>query len=307
MSTLELQNHVTFKNVLVATDFSDVSKRALEWAAGVTDGDHGQVFVLHVIPSEARLPVPLDPLLESLERSFSEARHKLEDFASSGVLAHARHQEILETGPVWDAVADIIQHNQIDLLVVGTHGRTGLRKFMLGSVAEELFRRAPCPVLTIGPAVEQSREINRVLFATDFGASSAQALPYAEDFANKSGGELTLLNLVSPQPVEYVGPFWYPGNDVLEVEEANRRNAMKKLQDLVPANSGLRCKVGHVVDIQVPPVGILNCAAQRDADLIVMGVKKSNAGAARFAAHAPWATAYEVVCRAHCPVLTVRS
>lgn len=306
MTTLELGKSVTFKNILVATDFSDASKHALQCAAAITDLNGAELFILHAVPPEPHLPVPLDPLPASADREFSEAKLNLEKAVSTGLLSHVHHEGILEHGPVGEVVLDAIQREKIDLLVLGTHGRTGLKKLVLGSVAEELFRRAPCPVLTVGPSAVPARQIRKVLFATDFGPSSRQALPYAIDFANQTGGELILLHVVSPFPVDYVGPLWYPGTDLVEREESSRQESLKRLRDLLPSNSGLSCYVDHVVEVHLAPEGIINFAKQHEVDLIVMGVRESGTNAPRLSAHMPWATAYDVVCHAACPVLTIR-
>ncbi len=307
MTTLELEKSLTFKNILVATDFSETSKHALQCAVAITDLNQSQLFVLHALLPEPRMPVPLDPLPSRADRDLSEAKLKLEGVTSPELIGHVHHKEILERGPVGEVVLDVIQRENIDLLVLGTHGRTGLKKLVLGSIAEELFRRAPCPVLTVGPSAVLSREIRKVLFATDFGSASVQALPYAMDFANQREGKLTLLHLVSPMPVEYVGPAWYPGTDVVERKDASKSKCLQQLRNLLPSNSGLKCEVEHLVEFHFAPEGILNTAAEREVDLIVMGVKQSGTNVSRLAAHMPWAIAYEVVCQAACPVLTIRA
>lgn len=308
MHTLELEKSVTFKNILVATDFSDASKHALQCAAAVTDANDAKLFVLHAVPPLPHLPVPLDPLPASVDPEIFEAKNNFHKVVATGPLGRVHHEEILERGPVPEVVLEAVRKEKIDLLVLGTRGRTGLTKLVLGSVAEELFRRAPCPVLTVGPSAGETRhQIRRVLFATDFGPSSLQALPYAIDFANRIGGELILLHLVSPMPVEYVGPFWYPGTDVIEREETSRRKGLEQLRGLLPSNAGLKCRVEHMVEFHFPPEGIIRVATERDVDMIVMGVRESGANAPRLAAHMPWATAHEVVCHAACPVLTVRA
>ena len=307
MTTLELAKSITFKNILVATDFSDASKPALECAAKIAGLSEAQLFVLHALPPEPRLPVPLDHLPARLDRDLSEAKLNLKKTVASEPLRHIRHEEIMERGPVCDVVLDVIQKKKIDLLVLGTHGRTALKKIFLGSIAEELFRRASCPVLTVGPSAEPLRQIRRVLFATDFGHASAQALPYAMEFANQTDGELTLLHVASPLPVEYVGPGWYPGSDFTELRMASERKSMQQLQDLLPSGDGLKCKVEHLVEVNSVPAGIIEVAVRLGADLIVMGVRESGTSMPRLAAHMPWAIAYEVACHATCPVLTIRA
>ncbi len=305
MTTLELEKSATFKNILVATDFSPASKHAVEYAAAITDLNQGQLFVLHALPPEARLAVPLDPMPARTDRDLAEARLSLQKLGAEEPVRHVHHEELLERGPVWEAVLETIERKKIDLLVLGTHGRTGLKKIVLGSTAEELFRRAPCPVLTVGPSA-MPRRIRKVLFATDFGPASAHALPFAIDFANKSEGELILLHLVSPMPIEYVGPTWYPGTDLSEREKVTKERVLQQLRNLIPAGSSLKCKVEHLVAFHFAPEGIIDTAMNRDVDLIVMGIKQSGTRAPRLAAHMPWAIAYEVVCHSGRAVLTVR-
>jgi nucleotide-binding universal stress UspA family protein len=306
MTTLELEKSVTFENILVATDFSEASKPALAWAEAITELNKGQLFVLHAVPPEPHPPVPLDPLPASADRELVEAKLNFKKNVAMP-LGSTHHEEILKRGPVAEAVLDTIRRKTIDLLVLGTHGRTGLKKLVIGSTAEELFRCAPCPVLTVGPSAARIGPIRKVLFATDFGPSSLQALPYAIDLANSTGGELTLLHLVSPFPVDFVGPLWYPGDDVVEREEIVGKQRMKQLRDLLPSSSGLKCSVKHRVEFHFVPEGILDAARASQADVIVMGVKQSSMSASRLAAHMPWAIAHEVVCRAACPVLTIRA
>jgi nucleotide-binding universal stress UspA family protein len=310
MTTLELEKNITFKNILVATDFSDASNRALQCAAAIahTGALHERkLYVLHAPAPAPRSPVPLDLLPMNAERDLWEAKETLANVVCTEPLRGLRVEEILKRGAVAEVVLDAVQENSIDLLVLGTHGRTGLRKMVLGSIAEELFRRARCPVLTVGPSAVSVKAIRRVLFATDFGSSSVQALPYAIDFANQAGGELILLHLVAPFPVDYVGPFWYPGTDLVERERSCQQGCRDKLRGLLPSNSGLKCSLEHVVEVHLAPEGIIKFAAQYKVDLIVMGVKESGTSAPRLSARMPWANAYDVICHAQCPVLTVRS
>jgi nucleotide-binding universal stress UspA family protein len=309
MATAELQTGVRFKNILVGTDFSDASLNALGYAAAFSHLHDAKLFVAHVLSPEGRMPIPIEPLPPSLDRSRIEAERNLKSLATEEPLQHMTYEEILEEGPIGDVVLDIIRRKEIDLLVLGTHGRTGLKKLLLGSTAEELFRLAPCPVLTIGRAVMGRNAgkagIRRVLFVTDFGAASLKALRYALSLANENAGTLTVLHVVPPVPVSDAGPFWYPGIDLVERQETSRRDNLERLQKLVPRDPNLACGLDLMVEFDFVPEGILRVASERAVDLIVMGVKRSST--ARTVAHLPWAIAHEVVCQAKCPVLTVRA
>ncbi|HEY6183954.1 MAG TPA: universal stress protein [Terriglobales bacterium] len=306
MPTLELEKSVTFQNIVVATDFSSASQRAFEYAANIAGDNDAQLYVLHASPPEVRLPVPLDPLPASLDPELVDARENLRKLSESEAIKHLRHEEIVERGTVWDVVKDIAEKKSADLVVVGTHGRTGLRKLVLGSVAEEIFRGAGCPVLTVGPCATAIRPIRRVLFATDFDPASVHALPYAIDFANRADGELVLLHLTQPIPVEYVGPAWYPSSDFVDREEMDKQEFLPKLAQLLPSHEGLKCSVKYVVETHYPAEGIVGYAKAMNADLIVVGIRQYGKSSPQIASHMPWAIAYEVVCSAECPVLTVR-
>jgi len=183
----------------------------------------------------------------------------------------------------------------VDLVVVGTHGRTGIRKLLLGSVAEEIFRLAPCPVLTVELRahrdVPAQAVLRHILYATDFTPTAERAAAYATSLAQEHQVRLTLLHVVP------------------EATQASRQNTgllrtffAKRLRQLVPPEADLRCDPQFVVEFGSPADGILKVAAEGQADLVVLGVRRS----ANFPGHLPPATAYQVVCQAQCAVLTVR-
>jgi nucleotide-binding universal stress UspA family protein len=197
--------HISFKSILCATDFSGVAKTALAYAASIARTHHAKLYVVHVLPDEAPLPIPSDPLPASLARDRSEAESNMRILGKEHCLVDLPHEDIVERGPTQEVIADLIRQKGIDLLVLGTHGRSGLNKLLLGSVAEELFRIAACPVLTVGTPVPEPREsgldIRKVLFPTDFEQPSLMALPYAISIANENAGRLILLHVVTPKPV----------------------------------------------------------------------------------------------------------
>jgi nucleotide-binding universal stress UspA family protein len=194
----------------------------------------------------------------------------------------------------------------VDLIVIGTHGRTGFRKVVMGSVAEKIFRHASCPVLTIGPGVPSEapavEQFHRILFPTDFGGASQHALSYAIALANSSHAKLVLLHVLSPMPVVETGPYWYLANDVNQRREIVRPAATERLRNLLPPGTRLFSSPQFEVVFDFPPEGIAAVAAEQKADLILMGVRGASL---RTGNHIPWAVAHEVLCRAHCPVLTV--
>jgi len=309
METIELKQSVTFKNILLATDFSEVSRRAVPYAAAIASRYGSKIYLVHVIPPEARMPIPIEPLPPELDYGRVKAEREMTNFLRGDVLGDIPHEVLLEQGPIWDALSALIERDEIDLLVLGTHGRGGLKKVILGSVAEELFRLASCPVLTVGPAVPAepagSKEFRRILFATDFGPASLNALQYAISLATENKARLMLLHVVMPVPVLDVGPYWYAGTDLVEQQKREKARYLGRLKDLIPPEANLPFDPEFLVDFDFTPDAIVKIAADFQADLIVMGVNQ--AASARASAHLPWATAHAVVCHAKCPVLTVRS
>lgn len=279
------------RNILLATDFSAFSETALYYAAAMARRTGATVHIGHVIVPEAwqymcveTMPVPFDYLREGAERQMAL-------FLQSEALKDVPHRAWIEEGPVWDALEGLIQQQHVDLVVVGTHGRTGLKKLLLGSVAEEIIRISPCPVLAVGPQAERHRaaDVREILFATDFTPESLAALPFALDQAHNYGARLTLLHVV-PEP----------GRKPLPDRARVMTCLQEKLKALIPAEASNRYNPDCLVKIGNPAEVILQTAEEIPADIIVLGVHLSGA----LPGHSLGSTVYKVVCEAACPVLT---
>jgi nucleotide-binding universal stress UspA family protein len=211
------------------------------------------------------------------------------------------HDVQLPKGKVSNELARIVEEEKIDLLVLGTRGRTGLHKVVLGSVAEEVFRAAKCPVLTVGPnfCCKPASEVHfeHILFATDLSEDSLSALPYAISLAEEDQARITLLYVVH-QPLAGVP---HP--------EQLKASLMSQLRDLIPREAEPWCEAECRVEFsqQFGPPGekILQVAAEQCADLIVLGVRKMH-GPGIAVTHLTPTTAQYTVAHAQLPVLTVR-
>jgi nucleotide-binding universal stress UspA family protein len=287
-------SRLSLKNILFTTDFSEASATALPYLRALAKWFGAKVVVAHSAAAETPLALPMEPLPPEMDFEWDRARKKLDELAGSNPVPGAACETVLCRGDLWNTIPDLVEQYQIDLAVLGTHGREGVKKLVLGSAAEQIFRRATCPVLTVGPNAHRTEvefeSWKHILFATDFSEGSLHALPYALSIAEENQAQLTLAHFVSLVPMQR--------QEV--VEEQNR----KRLRALLPADSADWCTPECVVRFEFPSDGILKLAEERGADLIVMGVHKSNTP--RALAHMPWAIAYEVVCHARCPVLTVR-
>jgi nucleotide-binding universal stress UspA family protein len=212
-------------------------------------------------------------------------------------LADVVHDARIAQGvPLWPAIEQAIQAQHIDVIVIGTHGRTHAQKLLLGSFAEEIFRRSSVPVLTIGPSVRKNMAnkglFDSVLFATDFSKPCEIAAPFAVSLAEENDARLILLCVV-------VEPRT---NDVRKVAITD---IMEGLHHIVPDEARMWCHPVAMVKYGEAADRILEVATERGADLIVLGVRGAadHLGAAT---HLERATAHKVVARARCPVLTVR-
>jgi nucleotide-binding universal stress UspA family protein len=298
----------------MATDFSPASQRALEYALAIARRYGSEISVVHAIPAEPRESVPMDPLPRELNRDRLEAERDMQRLEQEAHLGDFTHHTVVERGSVWDVLSSIIERDHPGLLVLGTHGRGGLKKLTLGSVAEEVLRLAACPVLTVGPKTappgSDVTDFKSILFATDFGPASAKAFPYALSLAEDCRAKLILLHMVPPIPVLDIGPAaygppTYVAEDLTEWKARMREEGSRKLRELIPSNAKLAIQPEYVVETSFLPEGILDTAAMYQAELIVMGANRVRS--ARLAAHIPWAVTHDVLCEAKCPVLTVRS
>ncbi len=285
---------LSLKNILFTTDFSEASEAALPYVRGLAKWFGAKVVVAHATSAVTPLALPMEPVPMDMDFEWEQAQRKLNAFLHSDPVPGGECIAALCRGDLGSAIPDLIEQYQIDLVVLGTHGREGVKKLVMGSGAEQIFRRAECPVLTVGPNVRKTEtefeNWKHILFATDFSEGSLHALPFALSIAEENQAQFTLAHFVSLVPMQR--------------QEAVEEQARKRLQALLPADALDWCVPECVVRFEFPSDGILNLAEQRDADLIVMGVHKTNAP--RAAAHMPWAIAHDVVCHARCPVLTVR-
>ena len=282
---------IAFKNILFATDFSSTTRLALPYVVEIARRSGGTIHAVHVIQPDIYPLVPPSewPKIAQEEREFrEEKRNQLEE-----ELQALPHEFLFPTGNVWENVANIIEDKNIDLVILGTHGRTGIGKVLVGSVAETIFRQATCPVLTVGPAVsskashDPAAELNRILYATDFSPESLAAAPYAVCLAKEHRAELILMHSIQ------------------NAEPGQMDSAYDTLRDVVPTGADLEFKARCIVEQGAPEDTILGVATRQDADLIILGVRSAQRHPTAIT-HFSHSIAYKVVTGAACPVLTVR-
>jgi len=309
MTLVAANGDIQLKSVLIATDFSEASDKAARHALAIARHYGAKLYLAHVVSSLGFTLVGPDAVNLAAEIVSRDARELESRLVQSGALSGLSHEVIVRQGNVWDELDKVIDQEQIELVVIGTHARRGMGKLLLGSVAERIFRHAGCLVLTVGPGslqdspVGSGRAIRPFLFATDFSEPSLRALPYAISAANHFGTQLVLLNVMSEIPTP--SNLLPTASDVVQMQEKARANSLCRLKELASQNAKLTVAPEFVVELGAPAEKILEVASTLKSDAIILGLhRKTRIGAA---AHMPWATAYEVACDACCSVLTVRN
>jgi nucleotide-binding universal stress UspA family protein len=174
---------IQLAKILVATDFSPESMRALDYAESLARRYDSHVYVTHVISVDAYPLAAPEVTVGMVNTQRREAENRVQEMLFSGRLRNVPHEVLIEEGALWPTLDRIIQKNEIDLVVVGTHGMGTVQKLLIGSGAEQIFRQSTRPVLTVGPAVDGGDEpkavFKHILFATDFGPGSDCEAAYA--------------------------------------------------------------------------------------------------------------------------------
>lgn len=288
------------QNILVPTDFSTCSEKALQFAATIARTHQSRLTILHIVPP---LLPPLLGVLPAVPRNseaVGAARGQMKQFEadlrSKGVLREIESDTVIKRGEPWKVISKILRSQSTDLIVMGTHGPTGLKKLVLGSFAEVVFRKAPCPVLTVGPRIPDqavAESPQRILFPTDGSYVSKTAEPYAFQLGRSPGAELTLLGVAHSS---FASSGRAASDRVKQAKEGLQATGLYAAW----REGGATPKV--VVEQGSKVASILRAAEAIDADLVIFAISGEDANPEMFT----WDDAYQVVCSASCPVLTVR-
>jgi nucleotide-binding universal stress UspA family protein len=294
-----------FDGILCPTDFSKFSFRAADYAVALARHYDSEVHFLHVIPESlmhpdqypyVAQPVRLDPELRK------RALDRLDAFVALSRAEGVRARFSVSEGAPVSVILDSAESDGSSLICLGTHGREGFERLVLGSVAEKVLRKAKCPVLTVSEPGEEdvvgSTPFSNILCAVDFAAPSLKAVEYSLSLAQEAGGRLTLFNAVEWFSEE---PGWEASVAVPDYREQMEAQVKKRLQEVVP--SGVRdwCEVEVVVRSGKAYRELLRLAGEMRPDLIVMGVRGRNPLDIMLFG----STTQHVVRHASCPVLTI--
>ena len=296
MEPLEPGGPLALKNILLATDFSPASGVALPQALKIAGQYGSKLYIAYVICPELLQFGPQESTMATVQDARRMAQQNMESLVSAATQRGIQCEPLIGEGAIWDVLEDMIREKSIDLIIVGTHGRGGVGKLLLGSVAEEVFRLAPCPVLTVGPKTLEMRsrdvELSHILYPLEFLPDPSAAATYAVSLAEQYHARLTFMKVFEER---------VPSS---ELEAAVEEPARHWMDDHVPIGSDLRKRTRFEPGFGPAADAILKFAGDHGVDLIVMGVRRLDPV---MAAHLPKPdTAYTVVCNAQCPLLTVR-
>ena len=302
---------IQLKRILCPVDFSEISRHAFDRALAVARSYNGEVAVMHVLHLPAHLPAQAYEPPGPGPRGFEvpDRAHISSELTRFLGLEQASdvpvHQEIVEVGAIHKEILIQASRMSADLIVMGTHGRSGIEHLFLGSVAEKTLRTSPVPVLTVPPkASEQAAPgmpFRTILCAVDFSPDSARALSYAASLAQHAGGRLTIMHVAETMILGYDprgGSF-----DIEGLSKATVALARTQLQEYAASVTAGASPVETVLGEGKPYTEILREAEHRGAELIVVGVH----GRSAFDRLVFGSTADNLVRRATCPILTVRS
>jgi nucleotide-binding universal stress UspA family protein len=294
------------RRILCPVDFSDASRHALEHAAVIAGWYGARVTALYVSPPIylvegpllfTDLPAASMPTQADREAREAELRRWVEPLETMGLRTETRIDDGHNTAARILANAESLP---ADLIVMGTHGRTGFERLVLGSVTEKVLRKAACTVLTVPPPAVRAAKppFKRLLCPVDFSRPSIAALRFALSLAQESDARLTALHvLAEPGVGEPFEPFDTPEYR-LQCEDGVRR----QFDALISTEAREYCEPVTSLVWGKPYTKILEAAEREDADVIVMGVNGHNAVERMLFG----STTNQIVRHASCAVLTLR-
>lgn len=286
------------ERILCPVDFSEFSARAYDYAHSLARHYEAKLFVLHIVRN-----ITIDPTFLSstvLDKVYSQqavdAKAQMAKLVAKQAGDPAQIELIVQMGFATDSILSFAKQNEIDLVVMGTHGRRGLDRLITGSTTESILRKSQSPVLAVHEptrsfvspeSADEPVHLRKILCCVDFSEHSPRALEYAFSLGMQYQAEITLLNVLED------------GKDTPEQKD----RAVAGIEQLVPDDARNWASITPLVLSGQPYEQIIEHAAEAQTDLIVMGVRGRNAiDLAVFGS-----TTHRVIQLGPCPVLVVRA
>ena len=299
---------VEIREILCPTDFSESSRHALDHAIAIGKWYRSRITALHVIhvplvpePPQSILAVGAAGGTAVITSTVQVCEADVRTWVEPAARAGLRTDVFVNQGNAAHRIVEHAQSWRTDLIVLGTQGRSGVDRAMLGSVTEKVLRKAACPVMTVPPVAATTAKLpyKRLLCPVDFSESSLNALRYALSLAEEADARLTILHVFDwPPDVDLLVERF----DTAEFRRVVEENARLHLDRLITDDVRQWCTPSTMVAYGKPYREIIDLAAKEQTDLIVMGVRGRNPlDLTLFGS-----TTNQVVRRAPCPVLTLR-
>lgn len=286
------------ERVLCPVDFSEFSARAYDYAHSLARHYEATLYVLHVVRA-----ITIDPTFfssEMIDKVYSQeaanAKAQIAKMAENQAGEVVQSQIVVQMGLAADTILSFAKKQSTDLIVMGTHGRRGIDRLMMGSTTEAVLRKAHCPVLAVRQPIQgfvhpespdEPVQLRKILCCVDFSEHSPRALEYAFSLGLQYSAEITLLHVLE---------------DTKNLPE-QRAQAQESLEQLVPDEARDWASVAPAVRSGKPYEEIIEQAEEAKTDLIVMGVRGRNVvDLAVFGS-----TTHRVIQLGPCPVLVVRN
>ena len=286
--------------ILCPIDFTEFSAKSYEYAYSLARHYDSKLFLEHVV-QPLGMAYPYYTFPDSMNQIYwnltEDAQNQLKDLVKKSSWNGLVPELMVQEGVPTEAILSFAKAKDVNLIVMGTHGRRGLDRMAMGSVTEQVLRKARCPVLAVRRPVHdfvkpgdkrEQVQLKKILFCTDFFEHSDRALQYALSLAMEYNAELTLLHVLESVPA------------TLDIETESSR-IRRELERPIPENAKNWCKVKSEVLVGKPYEEIIRVATAGQSDLVVMGVRGRNAvDLALFGS-----TTHRVIQLGPCPVLAV--
>ncbi|MBN2126154.1 MAG: universal stress protein [Deltaproteobacteria bacterium] len=297
---------VHFRQIMCATDFSDISGHAVSYGIALAGEFKAKLILCHVIDLTSASMYGEAALAVEEQRTRMQA-DALEDLVRRMGDPPVEWEPVVAVGHAAQVITGIAGERGVDLVISGSHGRSGLKAFLLGSVTQRLMRTLPCPLLVIRSpecgfvSSEGSRiTLKNILVGCDFSSDSDLAVQYGLSLAQEFQSQLHLVHVIEP-PI-YEDMLASPAGTDEAVRQDLRDILREKLSSLIPEEAHTWCTPVPVLLAGQPHEELTKYAIVHDMNLIVLGVR----GHGLVETLLVGSTTDRVLCRALCPVLSVR-
>lgn len=297
---------IDIKKILVPVDFSEPSKMAVNYGLSLALQFNARLVLTHIVSSSTALiyTFPTESLAFEKEQ-VKYAKSTLPSLIPGEFRDRVDLQTIVKVGDVRSELLGLVHDEKIDLLVMGTHGRSGVERLLLGSLTERMLRKLSVPIMTVSH-LDPTRELHtsapvplrHVLYATDLSDSAEIGLKFSSDLARGAGARLSVVHVFKPIEAIYLGTeSGYVWNEL----EMLREDAQKRLQSCIPEGVGKDLKITPILLEGDPYREILDFADEQNADMIVLNLQGKTAVERALLG----STAERVIRLAHVPVLSI--